>query len=204
MSGLITLALDTAVGNGGLSLLRGNDVIGNVEKVSRTDELLVSIDCLLAEYAISIAEIRLIAVSVGPGSFTGIRVGIATALGLKASIGARCVGVNAFDALRVAYPNEDVIVLPLGRGYYALKDFSVDRPEIQITDEDELSQILNDRSSLRVADYSETGFREMKRSRICTEAHSTLIGQYALAGGGSEEVEPVYIRRHKAVKRGSL
>jgi tRNA threonylcarbamoyl adenosine modification protein YeaZ len=65
-------------------------------------EILPALDDCLARAGAVMGEIRLIAVSIGPGSFTGLRVGLATAQGLALGIGAALVGVATLDALAAA------------------------------------------------------------------------------------------------------
>ena len=57
------------------------------------------IDRLLAQSEIRPAELDLIGVTVGPGGFTGLRVGLAAAGGLALATGARIVGVSSFEAV---------------------------------------------------------------------------------------------------------
>ena len=57
------------------------------------------------------------AVSTGPGSYTGIRIGIATALGLKNGLNIPCIGVSVTEAMAMAGSNErsKVTAIPMGR-----------------------------------------------------------------------------------------
>src|SRR5687768_3236700 len=83
------LAIESAISGGSLSLIVDGSEAGHwigTSGVSKAEELLVNIDHLLNKHCTLRAEIDLIAVSAGPGSFTGIRIGLATALGLKAGL----------------------------------------------------------------------------------------------------------------------
>jgi tRNA threonylcarbamoyl adenosine modification protein YeaZ len=123
------LALETAIGGGSICVYRDNRELASIagdDSVSRSEELLPNIKTLLAQVDIKSSDIDLVAVSRGPGSFTGIRIGLATALGLARSLDIRCIGVPVMDA--VAAANQDkfplAVVLPMGKHEVVWKTFS--------------------------------------------------------------------------------
>lgn len=73
-----------------LSLRRG---------LQHSPTLVPLVDRLLAEVGLGVRELELVACSVGPGSFTGIRIGLATAKGIGFAAGIPVVGVSTLDAL---------------------------------------------------------------------------------------------------------
>jgi tRNA threonylcarbamoyl adenosine modification protein YeaZ len=98
----IVFGIETALKKASLSLLKGEtEIASHVEEkpVSRAEDLLQTIDTFLVNNNFNIRDIDLIAASVGPGSFTGIRVGIATVQALSMGTGCRCMGVSVLDAL---------------------------------------------------------------------------------------------------------
>jgi tRNA threonylcarbamoyladenosine biosynthesis protein TsaB len=62
------------------------------------------VDAVMREAAVSPAELDLVAVTLGPGSFTGIRVGLAAARGIALAIDARLLGVTTFEAVAATGP----------------------------------------------------------------------------------------------------
>ncbi len=99
---LRTLALDTSSPRGSVALLRGHDLIGELRLNSletHSARLLRSIEFLLESAGWTLQEVGLVAAGIGPGSFTGIRIGVATALGLAQSLGTPFAGVSGLDAL---------------------------------------------------------------------------------------------------------
>ncbi len=116
----IILGIESAIRGGSISLLRDEREAAfhvGAGGVSRSEDLLSNVAKLLSEQNIGVGEIGRIAVSTGPGSFTGLRIGIATALGLARSIGAELVGVSLLQAMDdiASEPGLRVIAVPLGR-----------------------------------------------------------------------------------------
>jgi tRNA threonylcarbamoyl adenosine modification protein YeaZ len=117
------LAIDTATHHSVVALAPADGPIrASVEDVGRRHgpTLLDQLDRVLVEAGVRHADIALIVAGTGPGSFTGLRVGLATAKTLAYVTGARVVGVTSTDALRraavdaaVAGP-QAIVVLPAG------------------------------------------------------------------------------------------
>jgi len=82
--------------------------------------LLEQIDEVLAEAGLTLTEVEGLAVGTGPGSFTGLRVGLATVKTMAYARGLPLAGVTSSDALRAAAGAADaVVVLPAGaRDHY--------------------------------------------------------------------------------------
>jgi tRNA threonylcarbamoyladenosine biosynthesis protein TsaB len=94
--------LDTSTLAGSIALLEGEAVAAEVNvNLGRkhTERLLPGMDWMFQELSIEPREIEAIAVDIGPGSFTGLRVGLATAKGLAISLSAPIVGVSSLETL---------------------------------------------------------------------------------------------------------
>lgn len=108
------LAIETAGERGGVALLEGEELLG--ERVigeagpQHTAELLPAVDALFAETGRVLAQVECIALSVGPGSFTGLRIGLATALGLCFGTSRRVVPVPTLAALSLGAGEVEPIV----------------------------------------------------------------------------------------------
>lgn len=106
---LIILSLDTTTRAGSTAVLRGGQVLaeraGNPE-ITHGERLPEDLMQVLRDAALRIEDVELFAVAAGPGSFTGLRVGIATAQGLAMARGRRVVPVSALEALARAAANE--------------------------------------------------------------------------------------------------
>jgi tRNA threonylcarbamoyladenosine biosynthesis protein TsaB len=95
------LALDTTTPRASVALLDALQVIEEraVSDTGHSRWVLPAIERLLASRGLGPASVELFAVTTGPGSFTGLRVGLATAQGLALASGRRCVGVPTLDVL---------------------------------------------------------------------------------------------------------
>lgn len=80
---------------------------------SHAERLLATVDWVLAEAGLELGDLDALAISIGPGSFTGLRVGTATWKGLAFAQGLRLAAVPTLDAMARLGPFRDVVVCPL-------------------------------------------------------------------------------------------
>jgi tRNA threonylcarbamoyladenosine biosynthesis protein TsaB len=107
---VIVLALDTTTKGGSIAVV--HDWVVRVEhagdpEVTFGQRLPADLTKVLEQAGVRIDDIELFAVAAGPGSFTGLRVGIATVQGLAMAQGKRVVAVSALEALARAATNAD-------------------------------------------------------------------------------------------------
>jgi tRNA threonylcarbamoyladenosine biosynthesis protein TsaB len=126
----LILGVESAIEGGSLSLFRGDMEIGSCigsAGVSRAEDLLVDINDLLRTNGLTPRDLRIVAASAGPGSFTGVRIGIATALGLARGSGARFASTSVLEACARAYLKEEhgSVAVPVGRGSVAVQSFAL-------------------------------------------------------------------------------
>jgi len=96
------LAIDTATNSGGVALSRNAEIIGMLmckTPMRYSDKLIEHVDFLLMQLDVKFQEIGCFVVATGPGSFTGLRIGIATVKGFCISSGKPAVGVTTLEAL---------------------------------------------------------------------------------------------------------
>jgi len=99
---MLILAFDTATNVATSALVDDGEVLG--ERVSRAQTLLEDVDALLRQGGAHPRDLDALAVGIGPGSFTGLRIGLAAARGLALSLGLRGAGVSTLDALAAGAP----------------------------------------------------------------------------------------------------
>lgn len=101
------LAVDTSTAQVGLALLDGNQILGEMLWTTRqhhTTELAPALSGLLARSGVSMEMVNALAVALGPGSFTSLRVGLAFVKGLALARRIPVLGVNTLDIIAAAQP----------------------------------------------------------------------------------------------------
>lgn len=102
MTAATILAIDTCEKTCSAAIVRGGDRLASrMEEIGRghAERLLPLIDELLAEASLEFAALTRIAVCTGPGTFTGLRIGLSVARGLALSLGIPCVGLTSLPVL---------------------------------------------------------------------------------------------------------
>ena len=141
MAEIKVLSLETVTRRGSLAVLSGEIVCGTYEgdeKSSHSPELVPNIKILLEQIEINLREIELIAVANGPGSFTGLRIGLATAKALSSALQIPAIGVSLLEAAVAAKQENNsskvnCVVFPAGRGEVFAQNFILDENGCQIS-----------------------------------------------------------------------
>ena len=189
---MLTLAFDTATGAATSALVDDGEVLG--ERVSRAQTLLEDVDALLRQAGAHPTDLDRLAVGLGPGSFTGVRIGLAVARGLALSLDLSGAGVSTLDALAAGAPDAVPVIdakrreiftvvdgeprvlapqdLPLGAGAVCVGDGAL-----------RYRSLLEERGAVVPPDDDE---RHLPRARF----HAQLAGE----PGPVDELEPLYLR----------
>ena len=194
---MLTLAFDTATAVATSALVdTGSDghfeVLG--ERCSRAQRLLEDVDALLRQAGAHPSDLDRLAVGLGPGSFTGIRIGLAAARGLALSLDVPGSGVSTLAALAAGAPGALPVVDAKRREIFALMD---GEPRVLTPQELPLADgalcvgdgakryrsLLEERGASVPADDDE---RHLPRARF----HASLAGE----AGPVDELEPLYLR----------
>jgi len=94
------LALDTSTDISGLALSREGEVLAEMAWLAGQDharQLFPALEALMERGGVGLEEVKAIFVALGPGSFNGLRVGLAAAKGLVLALGAPLVGVSTLE-----------------------------------------------------------------------------------------------------------
>ncbi|MBN1231491.1 MAG: tRNA (adenosine(37)-N6)-threonylcarbamoyltransferase complex dimerization subunit type 1 TsaB [Anaerolineales bacterium] len=135
------LAMDTSTRHTGIALYDGDEVLYEnywIGKFNHTIELIPTIMKALQMIQMDIEDLKAVAVATGPGSYTGLRIGLAAAKGLALSLHIPIIGIPTFDILSYAIPPQSrqlMAVLEAGRGRYAVGRFAQDSKKWQLDGE---------------------------------------------------------------------
>jgi tRNA threonylcarbamoyladenosine biosynthesis protein TsaB len=187
----LVLAFDTATEVAASALLDGSEVLG--ERTSRAVTVLEDVDALLRQAGARPGDLEGIAVGTGPGSFTGVRIGLATARGLSLALDVGVAGVSTLDALAAGAPGALPVIDARRREIFV----GGSAPQVLAPSELEFEPgticvgdgALRYRETLEAAGAEippDNDERHVPRARF----HAVL----AHAFGPAELVEPIYLR----------
>jgi tRNA threonylcarbamoyl adenosine modification protein YeaZ len=190
---MLILAADTSLPILSVALVMDDALLGAVAlegRSSRNEKLLPAIDWLLTEGAIERTSIDLFAVTRGPGSFTGVRIGLATMQGLALALGKPVCAMSTHEAIAPAV-GRVAIVDDAGRGEFYVSAFDDGReiiaPHLAKRDEvDALDRVV------RVA-----GVLQRENVALACARRARAI---ELRGDGERyrDVTPIYVRLAEA------
>ncbi len=122
---VLVLGIDTATTTAGLALARPGSIVReeSLSERAHARDLLIRLEGVLTATDLTVRDLRGIGVTLGPGSFIGVRIGMATAKGLAYALDVPLVGLSTLEALAHAalraartLPHGVLAVLDAGRG----------------------------------------------------------------------------------------
>ena len=133
------LAIETATRAGSVALARGTEILtvaSGDPTNSHSTNLIETVAGVLKSAGLRLSEIDLFAAAVGPGSFTGLRIGLATIKSFAVCTGKTCAGISTLAAIAHAAGASEhtVSLLPAGRGELFAQLFSVSDAQVRELD----------------------------------------------------------------------
>ncbi|MDB5444551.1 MAG: hypothetical protein JWP73_2927, partial [Phenylobacterium sp.] len=128
---MIVLALDTCLASCSVAVRDGERVLAHACEVmarGHQERLAPMVEAVMAEAGLPFPAIERIGVTVGPGSFTGLRVGVAFAKGLASALAIPAVGIGALEALAAEAGGLVFAVIDARRGQVYGQAFEDGRP----------------------------------------------------------------------------
>ncbi|NNK77714.1 MAG: tRNA (adenosine(37)-N6)-threonylcarbamoyltransferase complex dimerization subunit type 1 TsaB [Litoreibacter sp.] len=208
------LAFDTSAAHCAAALLKDGSICGEaLEHLSRgqAERLMPMLEDVLAKQAIDWNDLDAIAVGIGPGNFTGIRISVSAARGLSLALGIPALGVSLFEVMRqcgdvdaAAPPASELVSLEAPRGTVYVQAFRGGEPygaprqiDPEAPPEDlgltEAARVIGNRAE-DIAPPFKAEARPAVLSNIAE--HIAQIAQARLAGdtGTPARPAPLYVR----------
>lgn len=222
---MLTLGIETSVFIGSIALVDDGSIIAQRrldQSGRRHAQTLVSeIVALLQQANLAARDCQLVAVSVGPGSFTGLRVGVVFAKTFAYATGCPAIAVDTFEAVAVAAPSDLQNIYVIGDaqrsevfvGHYARDEANLWQPQQAIRIESAKTWCSDRKSSDSVTGPGLTKFQTLlpKDCRVLpdadrdpTAANVGRIGERLFTVGGGDnlwELEPRYLRKSAAEEK---
>jgi tRNA threonylcarbamoyladenosine biosynthesis protein TsaB len=214
------LAVETSTLAGGVALVDGERLVAEYVldvSVTHSERLLAAIDRVLADARWAPRDLDGLAVSIGPGSFTGLRVGVSTVKGLGWALGLPIAAVPTLDAMAATVPAAALPVCPVltarrgevyaclyrrdGDGLSREWDYEALAPDALAARLAEPTLVIGDGAASVASPYAR---RLPPPSRVPSPACVAVLGLERLRLGetvGAAELVPFYLRPSQAELR---
>jgi len=212
------LAIDTSTRHLKLALSFGGDrMVKSQEEVEKSHGqfIIKKIDDLFQVAGLKIEKLEAITVCTGPGSFTGLRIGLAAAKGIAVALGIPIVGVNLFEVSAHVFGNVDRkvhIIIPLNRDecFIAIvKHGSYDDRTVSVIPYSSLMAVVGNDWVAGIGIDPSRQFPELSNIDMSSQltydcSEMLLLGRRKLMAGRHDDptqLEPVYVKESQAELR---
>ena len=215
------LCFDVSNNNCSVAIARGQEILSFKQELTpsiQAEKLMIMIESAFKEAAMDYSDIDYLAVTVGPGSFTGIRIGLAAAKGLLYASNIEGVAITNFEAafyrlkMQVKEFDSAIIMLNAYRNQLYVQQFFQDGTMLNpmLIDSDSIKAYLENQSGRVVCTGS--GLKEvyaqikdmnrlvlLPRFPIVRAIHIARYADDKINAGRIDSIEPLYIRPPDAV-----
>ncbi len=220
------LAIDTSGPVAGCAVLKDGKIVHQVAMnhgLTHSETIMPAVDAALEGAGLGCGDVDVFAAVAGPGSFTGVRIGVCAAKGLAHAVGKPCVAVHALEALAMNFYGFDGLCCPIldarrGQVYCAVFDMAGGMPRRALADAalplgDFLAILPGDRRLVFVGDgvpvHAKTvrdilGDRAMiappNLRDLRADAACLLAAARPEAWVPAAQLQPIYLRAPQAVR----
>ena len=220
------LSIDTSSNLCSVALLEDNQPIDELiidDNKTHSQNLMPLIQNLFLKLNIGLPEINLIACNKGPGSFTGIRIGIATAKAIAEVANIPTIGISSLDCLAYNVPNATGVICSLidannNQVYCAIFDKNYNLLSDYIADDiSNITSILNNYNDITFVGTGSITYKDILTKKYPTAKFSTNNNQHSANVGkcafkkykngyteNADTILPMYLRKSQAERMKEL
>ena len=189
------LCIDTSSKLCGVAILDDTTLIKKIELdngLTHSESLMPLIDQILKECNLNLNDINLLVSDIGPGSFTGIRIGIATVKAFADSLNIPCIGISALESL--AY---NIALYELKNGNYKVLEPPTSESISNVLD------LLNSKYENKNITFVGDGIKENSISNYLDSFNLGIAGfnKFISNNKNGEEILPMYLKKPQAERQ---
>ena len=205
------LSIDTSSNLCSVSILENTNLIKKIELnngLTHSETLMPLIKQILDENNISLKDINLLVSDIGPGSFTGLRIGVATCKALSDSLNIPCIGISSLEVLAYNIKNNGIICSTIDckndNCYFALYELSngtysiLEEPSAKTITE--VLDLLNTKYANKIINFIGNGLTEKCTNCYLDVQNLGIAGykKFINNNNSGENILPLYLKKPQA------
>lgn len=208
------LSIDTSSNLCSVAILENTTLIKKIELnngLTHSETLMPLIKQILEENNLSLKNIDLLVSDIGPGSFTGLRIGVATCKAFSDSLNIPCIGISALEVLAYNIKNDGIICSTIDckndNCYFALYELSngtytiLEEPTAKSVTE--VLNLLNTKYSNKNINFVGDGIKEKSTNYYLDVKNLGIAGYTKFINNNNigENILPLYLKKPQAQKQ---
>lgn len=205
------LSIDTSSNLCSVAILENTDLIKKIELnngLTHSETLMPLIKQILDENNISLKDINLLVSDIGPGSFTGLRIGVATCKAFSDSLNIPCIGISSLEVLAYNIKNNGIICSTIDckndNCYFALYELSngtysiLEEPSAKTITE--VLDLLNTKYANKIINFIGNGLTEKCTNCYLDVQNLGIAGykKFINNNNSGENILPLYLKKPQA------
>mgnify|MGYP002551238519 CR=1 FL=1 len=205
------LSIDTSSNLCSVSILENTNLIKKIELnngLTHSETLMPLIKQILDENNISLKDINLLVSDIGPGSFTGLRIGVATCKAFSDSLNIPCIGISSLEVLAYNIKNNGIICSTIDckndNCYFALYELSngtysiLEEPSAKTITE--VLDLLNTKYANKIINFIGNGLTEKCTNCYLDVQNLGIAGykKFINNNNSGENILPLYLKKPQA------